>query len=132
MSHYPYGARAAIRLLTGLDVGLRVRVQVDFSQRTMFCGPENLSARQLISELAEEISALRVYSYSMRGQLEQATSALQLNADSGSWRYARRAALDLSGLLTLAAKRRQADRELCVRSANCALRIAELIGQEVR
>jgi hypothetical protein len=132
MSHHPYGARGALRALTGLDIGLRVRVQFESSQRTMFCGPENLSARQLISELAEEISGLRVYSYSMRGQLEQATSALLLNAEGGSWRYARRAALDLSGLLGLAAKRRLADREQCVRGANCALRIAELIGREVR
>src|SRR5262245_50856251 len=132
MSHHHCGARASLRILTGLDIGLRVRVEVQSSQRTMFCGPENLAARQLISELAEEISGLRVYSYAMRGQLEDALSALQLNAEAGSWRYARRAALDLSGLLGLAAQRRLADRERCVSSANAAIRIAELIGREVR
>lgn len=132
MSHHPYGARAALRAITGLDFGLRVRVDVRSSQRSMFTGAENLTARQLISELAEEISGLRVYSYALRAQLEQATCALQLNAECGSWRYARRAALDLSGLLALAAKRRLADRERCMRGANCALYVAELIAREVR
>lgn len=132
MSHHPYGARATLRALTGLDIGLRVRVQVQSSQRTIFSGTENRAALQLISELAREVSRLRVYSYGLRGQLEEAVSALQLNAACGSWRYARRAALDLSGLLGQAGRRRLADRGLCVRAANVALRTAELCGREVR
>jgi hypothetical protein len=132
MSDHPYGARATLRALTGLDFGLRVRVVVQSSQRPMFSGAENLSARQLISELAQEISSLRVYSYAMRGQLEQATSALQLNAACGSWRYARRAALDLEDLLLEARRRRLADSETCFRGAEVALRIAELCCAEVR
>ena len=132
MSHYPFGARASLRALTGLDIGLRVRVAVQPSQRAIFCGAENLSARQLISELAQEISGLRVHSYALRGQLEEATTALQLNAECGSWRYARRAALDLAGLLGQARRRRLADPERCVRAAHAALRIAELVALEVR
>jgi hypothetical protein len=114
MFHRLYGPRATLRALTGLDFGLRVRVDVRSSQRSMFCGAENLAAQRLISEFAEDISGLRVYSYAMRGQLEDATSALCLNAEGGSWRYARRAALDLSGLLAVAAKRRQADAQTCL------------------
>lgn len=131
MFHRLYGPRATLRALTGLDFGLRVRVQDPSSQRAMFCGAENASARHLISELAEDISGLRVYSYAMRGQLEEALSALMLNAQCRSWRYARRAALDLSGLLVLADKRRLADR-VCVRLANAALRVAEVLAREAR
>ncbi len=96
-----YRPSATLRVLTGLDLGLRVRVDVQSPQRKMFCGAANVAAQRLISDLADEIGGLRVYSYSMRGQLEDATSALLLNAECGSWRYARRAALDLSGLLSL-------------------------------
>ena len=88
--------------------------------------------QSLTAELAAMISSLRVYSYAVRGQLEQLTSVLQLNVESGSWRYARRAALDLSGLLAQAGKRGSANRGLCVRGANAALRIAELCAREVR
>ena len=132
MPHHPFGSRQALRALTGLDFGLRVRVDVRPCQRTIFSGAENLSVQALTSELAEMVSSLRVHSYALRGQLEEVTSALQLNVESGSWRYARCAALDLSGLLALAAKRRLADRGLCARGANCALRIAELCAREVR
>lgn len=93
MSHHTYyGPRATLRALTGLDFGLRVRVNFQSRQRAMFPGAENPSARQLISELAQEISSLRVYSYALRGQLEQAISALQLNAAGarGATRVARR------------------------------------------
>ena len=132
MSHHPFGSRQFLRALTGLDFGLRVRVDVRPSQRTIFSGAENLSVQALTSELAEMVSSLRVYSYAVRGRLEEVTSALQLNIYSGSWRYARRAALDLSGLLAVAAKRRLADPGLCARGANCAIRIAELCAREAR
>ena len=56
-----YGRRATLRALTGLDFGLRVRVYGHSSQRVMYSSSENLSARQRICELAEEISGLRVY-----------------------------------------------------------------------
>ncbi len=132
MSHHTFGGRHVLRALTGLDFGLRVRVDVRPSQRTIFSGAEDLSVQALTSELAEMVSSLRVYSYALRTQLEGVTSALQLNVQSGSWRYARRCALDLSGLLGQAAKRRLADRSLCVRGANGALRIADLCVREVR
>lgn len=132
MSHFTFGARHTLSRLTGLDFGLRVRIETHSVQRTIFSGSDNLSVRELVSELAETISGLRVHSYALRGQLEQVTYALQVNVECGSWRYARRAALDLSGLLGQAAKRRLADRELCVRGAQGALRIAELCGKEVR
>ena len=132
MSHHTFGGRHGLRALTGLDFGLRVRVETRVSQRTIFSGAENLSAQDLTSELAEMVSSLRVYSYALRGQLEQVTSALQINVQCGSWAYARRAALDLAGLLAQAKKRRLADGQRCLRGANCALRIAELCGREVR
>jgi len=132
MSRHPYGPRATLRALTGPDFGLRVRVETCVQQRALFSASEDLSLRDLTSELAEMVSSLRVYSYALRGQLEQVTSALQANVQCGSWRFARRAALDLAGLLGQAGRRRLADRELCVRGANAALHIAELCGQEVR
>jgi hypothetical protein len=132
MSHHTFGGRHLLRAVTGLDFGLRVRVDVRQSQRTIFSGAENLSVQALTGELAEMVSSVRVYSYALRGQLEDVTSALQLNVRSGSWPYAQRCALDLSGLLSQAAKRRLADRGLCVRGANCALRIADLCVREVR
>jgi len=55
-----------------------------------------------------------------------------VNVECGFWPLAQRAALDLSDLLRTAARRRLADPELCLRGANCALRIAELSGREVR
>ena len=129
MSHHTFGGHATLRTLTGLDFGLRVRVETRVCQRTLFSGAENLNAQDLTSELAEMVSSLRVYSYALRGHLEQVTSALQMNVQCGSWSYARRAALDLAGLLAQAARRRLADEQRCVRGANCALRIAELCSR---
>ncbi len=131
MSQHTLG-RAALRAVTGLDFGLRVRVATDSRQRPLFSGAENLSVRGLVAELAELVSSLRVYSYAMRGHLEDVTSALQANLECGSWRFAQRAALDLAGLLGQARQRRLADAELAVRGANAALRIAELCSREVR
>jgi hypothetical protein len=130
MSHHPYGARATLRALTGLDFGLRARVTSQSRQRTLFSGSQNLSAQELTWELAEMVSELRVRSFAVRGQLEQVTS--QANVQCGAWRYAQRAALDLAALLAQTGKRRLAETELCVRGANGALRIAELCGREVR
>jgi hypothetical protein len=118
--------------LSALDFGLRVRVQAHSEQRTIFVGAENLSARELTSELSEMVSSLRVRSFSLRAELEQVTSALIVNIQSGFWPLARRAATDLGGLLAYARKRRFADPELCIRGANCAFRIAELSAKEVR
>ncbi len=133
MSQHTFDARSALRTLTGLDIGLRVRVDVHPSrQRAIFCGAENLSVQSLTSELAEMVSSLRVYSYAVRGQLEQVTYALQRNVECGSWSYARRCALDLAGLLALAQKRRLVAGSLGVRGANCAMRIAELCAKEAR
>jgi hypothetical protein len=49
---------------------------------------------------------------------------------SRSWSYARRAALDLAGVLALAQKQRQVSGSRAVHGANCALRIAELCERE--
>ncbi len=127
MSHQPYDTRSTLRTLTGLDFGLRVRVEVRPPQRTIFSGSENLSARQLTSERDQMISGLRVDSYSLRAQLEQVTFALQTNVDSGDCKYALRAAYDLASLLIQGRKRGLIHSERAVKSANFALRIAELV-----
>ncbi len=118
--------------LAALDFGLRVRIEADADQRTIFSGSDSLSAQQLTSELSLLVSELRVRSFRVRADLEQLTSALMRNVESGFWPLARRAALDLGSLLGYARKRRLADAELCVRGANAALRIADLCGREVR
>src|SRR5262245_43341633 len=132
MSSKPFGARRPAHRLAGLDFGLRVRIEIGCAQRIIFSGAQNLSAQELTSELAEMVSSLRVRSFVLRGQLEQVTTALQVNVQSGSWLYAERAALDLASLLAQAKKRGWADRDPCLRGANGALRIAELCGREVR
>jgi len=115
--------------LQALDLGLRVHVEMAPAQRSIFAGAENLSAQELTSELSEMVSSLRVRSFSLRAELEQVTTALMVNVESGFWPLARRAATDLGGLLAYARKRRLADPELCIRGANCALRIAELCAR---
>ena len=124
--------RPFFRPLSGLDVGLRVRIGRTQSQGAIFAGAENLSVQALTSELAEMVSGLVVYSYALRGQLEQVTFALQANVQSRSWSYARRAALDLAGLLAQAQKQHSGVRSRAARGANCALRIAELCEKEAR
>lgn len=118
--------------LAALDFGLRVHIETHSAQRRIFAGAENLSAQELTSELSEMVSSLRVRSFSVRGELEQITSALMVNIESGFWPLARRAATDLGGLLAYARQRRLADPELCIRGANCAFRIAELCAKEAR
>ena len=125
-------SRASLGSLAALDFGLQVRIEARPAQRTIFSSAEELPVQDLTSELAEMVSELRVRSFSLRGQLEHVTSALQVNVDCGFWPLARRAALDLAGLLGSARKRRLADPELCVRGANAARHIADLCSQEVR
>jgi hypothetical protein len=136
MSQHTFGARAfrsrSLAAAAALDFGLRVRVEAVSEQRTIFSGSENLPVQQLTSELSLMVSELRLRSFALRGDIEQVTSALMLNVECGFWPLARRAALDLAGLLASARKRRLADAGLCVRGAQGALRIAELCGQEVR
>lgn len=132
MSHYPFGARHTIRRLIGLDFGLRVRIETRSPQLTLFSAPERLSARQLTSEVAELVSSLRVWSFSLRGQLEQVTQALMINVECGFSSLARLAALDLADLLSEARLRNLADSGLCHRGERSALRIAELCRKEVR
>jgi hypothetical protein len=125
-------SRGSLASLSALDFGLRVRVEAQLPQRTIFSGAERLSAQELISELAEMISSLRVRSFALRGELEQITAALQVNVECGFWPLASRAALDLAVLLSQARRRHLADADLCERGAQCAWRIAELCGSEVR
>jgi hypothetical protein len=126
--------RPSFRALAGLDVGLRVRIRRTQSQGAIFSGAQNLSVQALTSELAEMVAGLVVYSYALRGQLEQVTHALQKNVQSRSWSYARRAALDLAGLLAQAQKPGAGCGmgSRAVRGANCALRVAELCAREAR
>jgi hypothetical protein len=98
-----------------LDFGLEVRLELDSSQATIFSGAESLSAQQLSSELAEPVSSLRVRSFSLRAQPEEVTTALLSNVRCGFWPLARRAALDLEGLLGQARRRRLVDPELVFR-----------------
>jgi hypothetical protein len=53
MSPHPFGARATLRALRGLDFGLRVRVETRLVQRSLFATAENASAQELTSELSE-------------------------------------------------------------------------------
>jgi hypothetical protein len=115
-----------------LDFGLRVRVDAHIDQRTLFSGAESLTLRELCSELSLMISELRVRSFAVRHELEQLTEALLVNMRCGFWPLARRAAIDLGDLLAHARCRRLAEAELCYRGSRCALRIAELCGQEAR
>ena len=124
-----HGSSAAA---AALDFGLRVRVETHPAQRNIFSGAERLSVRELTSEVAGLVSSLRVRSFSLRYELEQVTSAPVTNVECGFWPLARRAALDLSGTLSLARKRRLAEAELCYRAANAAERVAELCVAEVR
>jgi hypothetical protein len=126
------GSPASAIGLAALDFGLRVRVEAHPAQRSIFSGAERLTVQQLTAELAEFVSSLRVRSFSLRYELEQITSALLTNVDCGFWPLARRAALDLSGTLSLARRRRLGDAELCWRAAHAAERIAELCAAEVR
>ena len=132
MSYQPYDTRSTVRALTGLDIGLKVRIEVRSPQRVIVSGTPNHAVQPLISDLAEIVGALRVHSYALRGQLEQAMTALQLNAEGGSWRYAQRAALDLADLLSQAGKRRLASRRRTYRAAEAALHVADVLAREVR
>jgi hypothetical protein len=133
MPAHRFGTRhSSPSALAALDFGLRVRLDTQPSQRTIFSGAENLSAQELITELSEMVSSLRVRSFALRAELEQVTSALMVNAECGFWPLARRAAMDLGGLLASTGKRRLADPELSVRGARCAFRIADLLAQGVR
>jgi hypothetical protein len=132
MSQPPFDARSTLRGLTGLDFGLRVRVVLRHPQRPIFSAPEDLPVHRSIRDLAKLVSGLRVYSYAVRGELEQLTLALQMNAECGSWRYARRAALDLADLLHHAKRRRLANPDRCAGAAELAFRIAEQCQAEAR
>jgi len=133
MQAHRYNARlSSPSALAALDFGLRVRVEAHPSQRTIFSGAENLSVQELIAELSEMVSELRVRSFALRAELERVTSALLVNVECGFWPLASRAALDLGGLLASAGRRGLADRELCVRGSRCAFRIADLLETEVR
>jgi len=122
----PAASRATV---AALDFGLRVRVEARPAQLTIFSGAEELPVHELTSELAELVSHLRVRSFCLRHELEQATSALQVNVDCGFWALAQTAALDLGALLRGPPL---ADAELCSRAANAAHRIAYLCSREVR
>ena len=135
MSHSRYSPRPfrpSPAALQALDFGLQVRVEARSSQRCIFEGAQSLSVQDLVSELSEMVSRLRVRSFALRAELEQVTSALMVNVDCGFSPLARRAALDLGGLLDHARKRHLADAELCRRGAGCAFHIADLLGKEVR
>jgi hypothetical protein len=118
--------------LAALDFGLRVRVETHPEQRALFAGAQDLSRERLAEELSLMVSELRVRSFALRAQLEEVAIALLENLRCGFQPQARRAALDLAGLLLLARRRRLADAELCCRGENCANRIAALFGKEVR
>jgi hypothetical protein len=126
-----FATRRSPASLVALDFGLRVRVQSS-NQRPLFSGAENLSLRELVSELSQMVSRLRVRSFSLRAEIERVTTALLSNVDCGFWLQARHAAIDLGDLLSEVRSRRMADAELCVRGSNCAFRVAELCAKEVR
>ena len=126
----PRRSRLSTAALAALDSGLPVRVETHSRQRSIFSGAEELGVHGLTSELAEMLSCLRIRSFRVRAELEEVTCAMLGNVQCGFWPFARRAALDLAGMLALAANRRLADPELCVRGAKGALRVAELCVKE--
>lgn len=117
--------------LAALDFGLRVRVEIQPAQRTLFTCSESVPVQELTSELAELVSSLRVRSFALRAELEHLVSALQVNVESGFWSLAEHAALDLVALLQQARRRRLADVELTLRAADAARHIADLCVGEV-
>jgi hypothetical protein len=121
-----FTARHSLSVAAQLDAGLRVHV-ASSDQRSIFAGAENLSLGELTAEVAEMLGSLRVRSFRIRAELEEVTLALQHNIECGFWLWARRAALDLAGILASCANRRLADAELSIRGMNAALRIADLI-----
>jgi hypothetical protein len=122
MSHQPFAA---------LDFGLRVRIELQPTQRPLFSASEGAPAQALTAELAELVSRLRVHSFALRASVEEATTALQLNVQAASWIYARRAALDLAGQLSLARRSRLAPPERTLPAERTAFRVAELCQEEV-
>lgn len=131
MPAHAFTTRRSGAPLVALDFGLEVRVRPS-RQRPLFCGAENRSLRELVSELSQMVSSLRVHSFSLRFEIERMTSALLTNVDCGFWLLAEHAAIDLGDLLAEARRRRLADPELCVRGSSCASRIAELAAKEAR
>ena len=115
--------RRSSAALAALDFGLPVRAERP--QPTLFSGAEDLSLRELTSELSFMVSDLRVRSFTLRHDLEQVTTALLVNVGCGFWPLARRAAVDLGDALAFARQRRLADTELCLRGSPCAFRIAD-------
>jgi hypothetical protein len=132
MSQHAFDGRHALRVLTALDFGLRVRVDTRLLQRTIFSVTGNVSAQELTAQLAEMVSSLRVYSYGLRGQIEDVTAALQFNVQGGEWSFARRAAYDLADMLVQAQERGLIAGSLAGRCAGRALRIAELCSRSAR
>jgi hypothetical protein len=126
-----FSTRRSPASLVALDFGLEVRVRSS-RQRPLFCGAENLSLRELVSELSQMVSSLRVRSFSLRFEIERVTTALLTNVDCGFWLLAEHAARDLGDLLAEARRRRLADAELCDRGSSCAWRIAERVAREAR
>jgi len=124
--------RASLGALAALDFGLQVRIESCPAQRTLFASEEELPVRELTSELADLVSGLRVRSFALRHELEQLTSALVLNVDSGFWALAHRAALDLAALLGSTRTHCLADPARCLRAAQAARHVADLCRQEVR
>jgi hypothetical protein len=124
-------ARASLGALTALDFGLQVRIDTRPAQRTLFSTPKELPVQDSTSELAHLVSCLRVRSFALRHELEQLTSALLMNVESGFWVLAHRAALDLAALLGSSRTQCLADPALCVRGAQMARHIADLCQQEV-
>jgi hypothetical protein len=129
---FPHRRQHSPTSLQALDFGLRVRIEARSDQRQLFAGAEDLSVRQLASELAEMASRLRIHSFSLRAEIEHVTSALLVNVECGFWSLARRAALDLAVLLVQSRKRRLANADLCFRAANAAFRVADLCAKEAR
>jgi hypothetical protein len=115
--------------LVALDFGLCLRIAAT-KQRPLFTGAESLSLRELVSELSQMVSGLRVRSFSLRFEVERVTTALLTNVECGFWLLAQHAAMDLGDLLAEARRRHLADAELCLRGSNCASRIAELCSKE--
>ena len=94
MLQHTFDARSAVRILTGLDLGLQVRVELAPSrQRAIFMGAENVGVQALTSELAEMIGSLRVYSYALRGALCGTGARRRGGREArraGDWTHARR------------------------------------------
>jgi hypothetical protein len=107
-------------------VHVRFHATLRSPQRSLFTGDDDNAG--LLVSMAEElcvlVSRITFWDFRMRSHLEVAVPAVLWNVRMGFWRFARRAATDVAGLLSFAGPKSFGPSEKCVPGANVALSIA--------